>query len=372
MKNIVFFVESMHCGGAERSLLSLLANLDPSRYNIDLLVINKGGEFEKFIPKYIDYRSVNTSFSFSGRLKFKFYQKFLSPRHKAQIFWKAFKNSIPDYKIQYDIAIAWGQGYATYYTAEKITAKKKIAWVNTDYEKAGYKNKYDEDKYQKFDTIVGVSDFVVNKLQHFIPSEKVICIANIIDALEVKQRAEEFVTEEFDEIATNIVSVGRLAVPKAFDRAVEAAKLLKEKKHYFRWYIIGEGAERSYLESLIEKYNLQDSFILLGFRDNPYPYIKKADIYVQTSSFEGLGRTLIEASILCKPIVTTNFPTAFGILKPNETGIITEMDAVSVATGIQSVIENTELRDKIIKNLENQVDNGKEITLAKVYELFDI
>lgn len=371
MKNIVFFVESMHCGGAERSLLSLLANLDPSRYNIDLLVINKGGEFEKFIPKHVNYKSADTSFAIFGKLKFKLYQRFLTPRHKAQFFWKAFKNSIPEYKTNYDLAIAWGQGYATYYTAKKINAKRKLAWVNIDYEKAGYVKDHDVEIYSKFDKVVGVSDFVKESMQMFLPTEKVISIRNIIDITDVTQRARAEVSEKFDPQFFNIVSIGRLAKQKAFETSVEAAKILKEKKFQFRWYIIGEGAERPFLESLVEKYNLKDNFILLGFRDNPYPYINNADLYVQTSAFEGLGRTLIEASILCKPIVTTNFPTAFGILKPNETGIITEMDAVSVAIGVQSIIENTELRDKIIKNLENQVDNGKETTLAKVYELFD-
>lgn len=369
MKKIVFFVESMHCGGAERSLLN---NIDATKYNIDLLVINKGGEFEKFIPSHINYKSTNTEFSLLGKLKFNFYKRVLSKRHNAQFFWKAFHSEIKPYYQEYDIAIAWGQGFATYFTAEKIKAKRKFAWVNTDYEKAGYKEEFDKQIYAKFDKIVGVSDFVKESMQKFIPTDKVTSIRNIIDVYDVSQRAGEKIPDHFDSNKINIVSVGRLAKQKAFENSVLAAKYLKNKGIDFCWYVIGEGTERTMLEGLIQQNQLDNDFKLLGFKDNPYPYIKSADIYVQTSAFEGLGRTLIEASILCKPVVTTNFPTAYGILKPNETGVITEMDSKSIAKGIIQLIDDQVLYNKIISNLEQQVDNGKENTLNEVYKLLDI
>ena len=370
MKNIVFFVESMHCGGAERSLLSLLNNLDPTRYNIDLLVINKGGEFEKFIPDFVNYKSTNTKFGLFGKIKYNLYRKTLSKRHNAQFFWKAFSSDIPPYKEAYDLAIAWGQGFATYFTAEKINAKRKLAWVNIDYEKAGYIESHDKKIYSKFDKVVGVSEFVKDSMQKFLPSDQVIAIRNIIDIDDVSTRGNDIVSDQFDPSKINIVSIGRLAKQKAFENSVLAAKILKERNVNFCWYVIGEGAERPMLENLIKENELESQFVLLGFRDNPYPYVNMGDIYVQTSAFEGLGRTLIEASILCKPIVTTNFPTAFGILRPNETGIITEMDAASVAEGILKLIDNPDLKDKIVINLQNQVDNGKELTLEQVYTLF--
>ena len=92
----------------------------------------------------------------------------------------------------------------------------------------------------------------------------------------------------------------------------------------FHWYIIGEGSERSVLERNIANRELQDYISLLGFRENPYPYIREAYVYVQTSEFEGLGRTLIEASVLNRPIVSTNFPTAYGILKDRDDALIVE------------------------------------------------
>lgn len=371
MKKIVFFVESMHCGGAERSLLSLLQNIDRKKYEIDLLVIKKGGEFEKFIPDNIHYKSLDLSFSLSGKSKFFLAKKLKPNTHAAQLFWRVFKNEIPKYGDSYDVAIAWGQGFATYYTATKIKAKRKFAWINIDYNKAGYNFNYDKNIYNKFNKIVGVSDFVKQSMQKYIAEEKVISIRNIIDVDDVKKRAEVEEDEKFEKKVINIVSVGRLAKQKAFDLAIDVAKILKKNGLNFCWFIIGEGEERDNLEEMISKYNLQNNLKLLGFKENPYPYIKNCDIYVQTSLFEGLGRTIIEASILCKPIVTTNFPTAFSILKHNETGVITEMNPNAIAEGVQSLIYNPDLKEKIIINLGRQVDNGKELTLAQIDNLLE-
>lgn len=371
-KKIVFFVESMHCGGAERSLLSLLSNLDPDKYNIDLLVIRKGGEFEKFIPEWIKYKSLDLNFSLIGRVKYKLLSLLNSKTHKAQLFWRSFKNEIKTYEETYDIAVGWGQGFATYFTAEKIKAKKKLAWVNTDYAKAGYKSQYDQELYSKYDKVVGISDFVKNSMEAFIPAEKVIMIPNIIDVDDVEERAQETIKENLkksDKMV--IVSVGRLAKPKAFDLSIETAKVLSDQEVDFKWYIIGEGTERKYLEDLISEYALEDKVLLLGFRDNPYPYIKACDIYVQTSAFEGLGRTLIEASILCKPIVTTNFPTAYGLVEDGKTGFITEMQPEKIAESIKLLHTDKKLYLKMIETLSSKTDNEKQKTLEKVYTLFD-
>jgi len=370
-KKIVFFVESMHCGGAERSLLSLLSNLDADKYNIDLFVIRKGGEFEKFIPEWIKYKSLDLNFSLIGRVKYKLHSLLNSKTHKAQLFWRSFKNEIKTYEETYDIAVGWGQGFATYFTAEKIKAKRKYAWVNIDYEKAGYQFKYDKEIYEHFDKIIGVSEFVKQSMQKHILSNNVIHIRNIIDAVDINSRANDKKSVEFDQDKLSLVSIGRLAKQKAFDLTIKAAKVLSDQKVDFKWYIIGEGTERKYLEDLISEYALEDKVLLLGFRDNPYPYIKACDIYVQTSAFEGLGRTLIEASILCKPIVTTNFPTAYGLVEDGKTGFITEMQPEKIAEMIKLLYTDKELYLKMIETLSSKTDNEKQKTLEKVYTLFD-
>lgn len=371
MKKVVFFVESMHCGGAERSLLSLLNNIDRKKYAIDLLVIQKGGAFEKFIPENINYKSLDLSFSLIGRLKFFINTKISPKTHRAQLFWKSFNKQIQNFNEEYDIAIGWGQGFATYFTGTKIKAKTKYAWINIDYDKAGYQFKYDEAIYKQFNKIVGVSEFVKESMQQYIDKGKLMSIVNIIDQTDVVERSDAEFDETLDDNIVNIVSVGRLAKQKSFDLSIKTAKLLKDNGIAFKWYVIGEGSERSYLEGLIRSNGLEDVFILLGFRDNPYPYIKACDIYVQTSSFEGLGRTIIEASILNKPIVTTNFPTAYGLLDDGKTGLIVEMTPQDVSKAILKIINDTSFKIEMIRNLKEAENLNKQKTLDQVERLFN-
>src|SRR5690606_15379179 len=128
-----------------------------------------------------------------------------------------------------------------------INAIRKYAWVNTDYEKAGYNAKRDLPIYQKFDVIIGVSDFVKISMEKIIPDTKVISIKNIIDAEEIKNRANTSKTLEFNNDFINLVSVGRLVKPKGFELVIEACQILVNKGHKIRLYIIGEGSERNYL-----------------------------------------------------------------------------------------------------------------------------
>ena len=145
-----------------------------------------------------------------------------------------------------------------------------------------------------------------------------------------------------------------------------------KKKYPIEWFVVGEGGERNNLEKLINEKNLSDSFRLVGAYPNPYPYMKNCDIYVQTSLFEGLGLTVIEASYLAKPIVCTNFPTAYTIIKNEETGLITEMNAEAIAEGIERLINDKDLRDRLVSNLENLKNQDKEITLQKVDKLLNV
>jgi glycosyltransferase involved in cell wall biosynthesis len=332
----------------------------------------EGGEFENLLPNKIQRRVLYFKPTSKHRIKFKLYRALNSKKaHPAQLFWKSIESDIPNDNVHYDIAISWGQGFATYYVATKIQATKKYAWINIDYTKAGYKFIFDQNKYNQFDKIVGVSEFVKESMEKFINPNKVIHIRNIIDPDEIINRASESIKEEFDPNFINLVSVGRLAKQKGFELAIKAVSILIKKHQNIRLYIIGEGGERDYLENLIRKLNLEKSCFLLGVRNNPYPYMKSSTIYLQSSWFEGLGRTIIEASLLCKPIVTTDFPTAFSILEPNETGIITKMDENSIAEGIQKLIENSTLKDLLIDNLNKREDKQKIQTLKLVDNLFN-
>ena len=165
-----------------------------------------------------------------------------------------------------------------------------------------------------------------------------------------------------------ILSIGRLENVKGFDMAVEAAKILQDKKIDFEWLIIGEGSERKNLETLIGKYALNNKMKLLGLKDNPYPYLKGCDIVVQSSRFEGKSIALDEAKIFGKPIISTNYPTVYDQLSKDE-GMITEMNPEAIAEGISALYYN-ESHLKLIKEYLKSRNYGNASDVNKyIYEL---
>lgn len=364
---IAFFIESLNFGGAEKSFLSLVNHLNPDKYLIDVIVINKKGALEKNLPDYINYKSLDPQYSSFARFKYWLYRKFYSKRHNAQFFWKSFKNEFQLFPEKYDLAIAWGQGFATYFTADKFQAKYKCAWINIDYDKAGYIFKHDQYIYEKFDLINGVSPFVNDVMAKYVSKEKLIHIPNIIDIEDVVSKSLENCPITFKDDFFNIVSLGRLAKQKAFHLSIKAAKQLKEKGVQFHWYIVGDGSERPFLEELRRDLDLENEITFTGFQHNPYSFVKQGDLYVQTSIFEGLGRTLIEAAMLGKPIVTTDFETAYDLVDQNKTGIITPKNPEAIAAAILEIYQNVNLFQEMKKN---QASSSR-ISAKNVVEQFD-
>jgi glycosyltransferase involved in cell wall biosynthesis len=175
----------------------------------------------------------------------------------------------------------------------------------------------------------------------------------------------------FQEALPKAYLVGRLVTSKGFHLAIKSCKILLDKDYPIKWYLVGEGSERKNLQKLINENHLENHFFLIGADSNPYPYMKNATIYVQTSLFEGLGLTVVEANYLNKPIVSTNFPTVHGILKAGKTGLIAKMNAKSIANQIEILINDVPLREKFIKNSSMEENNDKEETLKKINNLLN-
>ena len=383
MKKILFVIESLHCGGAEKSLVTLLQNFDFTQNQVELLLFKEGGAFEKFVPEQVKVRYISSLESINSIrllfLKFKFKALLFNNKsnkyHSAQLFWKSFGSSIRLMSSEYDIAIAYNQGFSTYFVAEKINSKNKYAWLNTDYKKAGYNAEFDYPMYSVFNKVVAVSDEnlipIKEEMKIIGKSLPMIVINDITDVDVVRKLALQGEGLPINENFITILSVGRLAKAKAFNLAIAACRSLKDKNYNVKWYIIGEGGERAFLEQLIKENELQDELILLGFKENPYPYIKSCDIYVQTSIFEGLGLTVVEASLLHKPIVCTNFPTAYKILSDEKTGLIVQMNSEDISNAVQKLIDQPELRLKFQETLSKQVNPNKQDSLDLIYKLIN-
>lgn len=384
-KSVLFIIDSIGCGGSEKSLVSLLPLLSQEKYSIDLWVLQRGGVFESLVPDGISFvpipyhnlverlvrRIAKLSYSFQTRW-YKFIRK---KKHGAEVLWSStgFAYKVP--QKEYDIAVAYQQGFPTYLVAEKICAKKKIAWVNADIFEVGYSIPFNLPFYRLFDHIVPVSEKLKVKMENRLPelADKLVCVYDILNPDLICRRANEQVEVNDsipDEVVT-IVTVGRMVYLKGYDLAIDAGEILHKNGIDFKWIFVGDGPERLAIEESINRKGLSDLFMLVGMQTNPYPYIKSADIYVQASRFEGFGMTIGEAKILNKPIVSTDFEVVYDQLTDRENGLIVEKNGGSIAEGIMLLLKDEELRRRIVSNLSVEQNSTMRTELMKVEKLFD-
>lgn len=384
-KSLLFVIDSLSIGGAEKSLISLLNLINTNKYDIDLLLVKSGGDLEKHLPLYVNVLpELNFFISKKFEIKTLYYRiktsinlrinNFRRNRlHSEQVVFNCIDNLIRPIEKNYDVAIAYSQGMPTYLVANKIKAFKKFAWINTDYAETLYNQEFDLKFYCKMDKIIAVSEHIQNSVS-LLKREymgKVELVLDIIDPKMIYNLSSGIEVPEFDESITNILTVGRLVAAKGYDKAIEVANLLKYNGYKFKWFVIGDGDERTKLERKIKEYQLQNDFVLLGRKLNPYPYMNRCDIYVQTSIKEGFGLTVSEAKIMKRPIVCTKFPTAMEIINHNVDGLIVEHDIESIYNGVKKYFDDDMFRKKIINNLNDLAPYNSLNQLDKFYKLIN-
>ena len=384
MKKIILFViDSLGCGGAEKSLVSLLPLLNRDKYEIHLWMLHRGGEFEALLPEHIiiepeplyglleriKMRMASLCYSLTYRIK-----RLLGiHEHGAETFWKCVGWAYKVPNQQFDVVIAYQQGIPTYLVSTKIKSKRKIAWINVNIFNAGYNPLFNSRFYDKFDVLVPVSKNLESILKEKYPqlTNKYVCVYDILNPSIIIQQALE-VNEEQTALKNGllIVTTGRLALQKNYELAVKAAKILRDKRYDFRWLFIGDGEERSNIAALVKGYKLQDKVLLLGMKTNPYPYMKACDIYAQPSRYEGKSVTVREAQMLCKPVVVTDYPTAKSQIQDGVDGVIVPMDNEGCAQEMVDFIRNKMLQNQIVDYLKTH-DYGNEGEAEKLDNLIN-
>ena len=392
-KDILFVIPSLGVGGAEKALVNLLNIMDYDKYNVDLFVFNHNGVFMKFVPEQVNILSlpqdyIDFSMSLGKSIKVLLKKKKLNilkdrilftnvnyskrkEKHIDQYNWKYMKNSFGILDKEYDVAIGYLEKSSIYFCVDNVKAKKKIGFIHSDYNKIGLDSNIDRKYLRYVDNIVTVSKECAEVLKKEFPEykEKINFMYNIISPKLIYDMSKEEIKFANSNSMINLVSVGRLTNAKGYDIAIESCKKLIEKGYDIKWNIIGDGEERINLEQLIKKYNLEDRFILLGIKENPYPYVRNADIYVQTSRFEGKSIAIDEAKILNKPILITNFSTAKDQISNGEDGLIVDMDVDSIVKGLEVLINDENLKSKLVNNLSKE-QLGTENEINKLYDLF--
>lgn len=378
---ILFVINTLGQAGAETALLSLLQTLarekGEARYEISLYVLTGQGEMASRLPA--DVRLLNKKYREESVLTAKG-RKYLKKTVLKAMFTRATvvklfpylvkntcamlgkKRLLPDKLLwrvlsdggmvlpeEYDLAVSYLEGGAAYFVADHVKAAKKAAFIHVDYEKAGYTRALDKDCYLAFDKIFTVSDEVREAFLKAYPElpDKTEVFHNILNKEEIVRRAEE--GEGFTDGFTGmrLLSVGRLTAQKAFEVSVDAMKRLKDAGKNVRWYVLGEGDQRKKLQEQIDVLGLMEDFILYGAVNNPYPFMKQADIYVHASRFEGKSIAIQEAQILGKPMVVSDCSGNREQVCHGKDGLMCGLTPESLAENIMLLLEDEALRRKL-------------------------
>lgn len=384
MKDILIVIMNLNMGGAEKSLINMLNEFNREEANIDLLLLKREGLLLDFVPDWVSVLEPSPEIvalysprRIAGHIFLKTFRiiatllssiETKSDTRKRFIRWrKYYFTRIPVLKKEYDLAVSYLDGESMYYVIDKVNAKEKYTFVHTQYSKNKIKIACDRPYYEKEDKIITISERCKDSIIEAHPQvkNKVFYIPNIVSSSQIKGLSQAFIPKEYNTSETMILSVARLEKIKGIDLAVEAAKELKERGLRFKWFVIGEGSQKSSLAEMINKYELSNHFVLLGTRVNPYPYIGMCDLFVQPSRQEGRSLSLCEAKILARPIVATNYDTIVDQLNENE-GVIVEKDGHSICEGIVSLIDNKTKYNALVDYMNNhEYGNADEIIQYK-------
>lgn len=370
-KKLLIAVHTLQLGGVEKIVVNLLKRMDKQKYDITLLSIVDDGIFKKDV---MNIPGIKYKYFFKGYFKrsrndinSKFYK--ISTR-MMNIIWKWYLFLIkyfPKYlykkniKEVYDIEIAFMEGKVAKIIANSNNKNsKKVAWIHTDIENISRKNMFvslDEeiDCYKKFNKIVCVSTDVKFHFCHKTGiTENVVVQLNPINIKEILEKSKEPIKEKMIHNGIIICAVGRLAFEKGYDRLLKVhRKLLREHINNTIW-IVGEGLERARLEEYVKDNKLEESVQLVGYTQNPYKYLKEADIFVCSSRIEGLSSTVIEAAVLDKPIITTLCSGMRDILGDDNTNaFIVPNHTYNLYKGLKNLILDENLRKVFQENIKN-------------------
>lgn len=372
MKEILIVSDSLTTGGLEKTLIDLCNNLDYTKYRVDLYLFNDGRDllsqlnsnvnllpdspyfstvFNKSISESVKTLIKQKKFDLALYRVFRFVKARLGINGLSRIDWHFQKKSMLKINKKYDVAIGFAEGSAGYYVVDCIDANVKNVWVHTDIKEITTNRKIDIMVFEKADNICTVSQNSKNSLIELYPQFKdkikVFTLPSLFDFGHIDSLANE--SNEMDKKAKCIVSVGRLVELKGFHLCVEPCKRLVDEGYNIKWYICGDGPQRSELESIIKQHNAEENFILLGNKANPYTYIKSAEMCVQPSSYEGLSLVIYEEKYFKKPVVCTGIKGNLEMIADGKNGLIIDRNSESIYRAVKQLLDNPEM----VKELGN-------------------
>ena len=393
---ILIFSQAMELGGVERSLLGLLDSIDYDRYDVDLFLMRHSGELMPYLnpkanllPELAQYASLAVpmaSLIKSGRLGVLCGR--LSGKLAAQRFDKQHTGTKPSvtaltyshkYTLSsmpqisdktYDLAVSFLTPH--YFVRKRVKAKKYAAWIHTDYTALNFDRASEVDMWGGYDAICGVSEQASESFQTAFPelAGKVQTIENILPKDLICKQAQEPQADMPSGMGKTLLSVGRFCDAKNFDNVPDICRRLVEDGLDVKWYLIGYGGDEPLIRRKIDEAGMQERVVILGKKDNPYPYMRACDLYVQPSRYEGKAVTVREAQLLGKPVVITDYATAASQLEDGVDGVVVPMDNAGCAAGIAALLRDTERMRFFSENCKMR-DYTNSAEIEKIYALME-
>ncbi|MBE7342528.1 glycosyltransferase [Staphylococcus haemolyticus] len=382
---LLFVVNNFNFGGPQKSLLNLFYELKDTNHEIDLMILNQEDSLTEYLPDYVNVKPVNTRFSVlmlnRKHLISKMINNYSTPKlvlnaflfilksklklhdttKAKQQFWVDNKWVDSTLKKHYDYAIGVSGGHSVYFIEDFINAKHKIGWIRTDYRVLKRDHNIDQKYFDKMDGMLSVSKMCSDIFEDIFNIKPF----TFYNSLPIK--LYENIADEDINISTgtfNLCTICRLDNGKGLDLLIEAAKILKSKNIEVKWYVVGAGKLSNWLDEEIKKNHLEQIVLPVGFRFNTGSIVRKMDILVHPSRFEGKSNTIDEALHYNVPVVATNFETVYEQIIDGENGFIVSMDGNEISLKIEELKNNKELYQIIKSNLESapneNIDKGKE------------
>lgn len=365
MKSILIFVDSLNEGGVSKVLLDLLENINKEKYDITVMTLYNQGVYIKEVKKYVKYKyCFDIPNSNDNSIKARIYRKYWGGmlRLPESFMYKWFV------KEKYDIEIAFMHGWSTkFISGSNNKSSKKIAWVHADlvaWNRADgvFKDlEHHKKAYSKFNEIICVSKIVKEGMKNKYGIEDAKVIYNPINREKILQLTNEEISDIQLLNKFRMISIGRLSEEKGYDRLLRVFNRLKKSGYDTQLLLIGSGEKYNELNNYILENNLEKDVTLLGFKENPYKYLRECDLFVCSSISEGFSLVIGEAMAVGIPVISVKCSGPNEILEHGKYGELVNNDEDNLYIGIKNMIDNYSSK----KYMDRSVKRAKMFSINK-------
>ena len=342
MKKILFYIDTLGKGGLDKVVLDVVNHMDFSKYDVTVMRRFPGGYYSQFLDKRI-HKKANMPFKETCSKFYDHLVRVVCDRLPRKMVYRMFVHK------KYDIEIACGDAFAATLIGGSTNPDSiKILWEHMDVTKdistATYYNKEQvEEFFGPFHQIVGVSKDCRDKfIEKYGFAERVSYIYNPIDIEDIDKKSVEFIPDEYQKNEFNILAIGRFMPQKAFARLITVCAGLRDEGLKFKLNIIGEGPEEDIIKEKISELDMKDNVQLLGFKENPYPYIKEVDLFVCASIHESYCLVVAESLVVGTPVVSTMCTGPIELLDNGRYGLLVENSENGLCAGIREMVNTPE------------------------------